>query len=162
MTREEKIFCITTYLETKSFKTVWGKFHRKFNFNNYPQKNQIYHYVHKFQVTKSVNNLNKKSENLRSGRKLMSRRPDNVDAVRDSVGRSLKKSLWRHSQELGLSHAQLDKVNQFLPKSSGLTFPKWYDCFLRLRWKMNWCNMNYYINGLHLLRHNMIIPVLIL
>ena len=33
-TREEKIFCITAYLETKSLKTVQGKFCRKFNFNN--------------------------------------------------------------------------------------------------------------------------------
>ena len=42
-TREENIFCITTYLERKSFKTVLGKFCRKFNFDNYPQKSQIYH-----------------------------------------------------------------------------------------------------------------------
>ena len=40
-TREEKIFCVT-YLETKSFKTVQGEFHRNFNFNNYLQKNQIF------------------------------------------------------------------------------------------------------------------------
>ena len=40
-TREEKIFYITTYLKTKSFKTVQAKLCRKFNFNNYPQKSQI-------------------------------------------------------------------------------------------------------------------------
>ena len=34
--------CVTTYLETKSFKTVQAKFRRKFNFNTYPQKCQIY------------------------------------------------------------------------------------------------------------------------
>ena len=35
-TREEKIFCITPYLEIKSFKTVQAKSRRKFKFNNYP------------------------------------------------------------------------------------------------------------------------------
>ena len=41
ITREEEIFCVTTYLETKSFKTEQPKFHRRFNFNNYSQKSQI-------------------------------------------------------------------------------------------------------------------------
>ena len=31
-----KIFCITTYLETKSFKTLQAKGSWKINFNNYP------------------------------------------------------------------------------------------------------------------------------
>ena len=92
-TREEKIFCPTTYLKTKSFKTVQAIFPRKFNFNNYPQKSQIYRKVHKLQATGSVNNLNKKPGNPISGRKLIARCPNNVDAVRDSVGRSSKKSL---------------------------------------------------------------------
>ena len=109
-TNEEKIFCVTLYLETKSFKTAQAKFRRKFNFNNYPQKSQIYHWVRKFRATGSVNNLNKKSENPKSGRKLTARCPDNVDAVRDSVGRNLKKSLRRRCQELGLSRASLQRI----------------------------------------------------
>ena len=141
-TREKKISCVTTYLKTKSLKTVQAKFHRKFNFNNYPQKSQIYHWIHKFQATVSVNNLKKKAENSISDRKLMAKCPDNMDVVRDSVWRNLKKSLQKHSQELSHLHALEDKGNQFLPSSSGLTFLKWYDCFLRLRWKMTWCNMN--------------------
>ena len=40
-----------------------------------------------------MNNLNKKAEHPRSGKKLTARYPDNVDAVKDSVGRSPKKSL---------------------------------------------------------------------
>ena len=56
-TREKKIFCVTTNLETKLFKTVLAKYLKKFNFNNYPEKSQIYHWVHKFQATGSVNNL---------------------------------------------------------------------------------------------------------
>ena len=55
-----KIFCVTTHLETKSFKTLRVKFRKKFNFNNYPQKSQMYRWGHKFQATGSVNNPNKK------------------------------------------------------------------------------------------------------
>ena len=84
------MFCATTYLEMRSFKTVLVIFLGKFK--NYHLKSQIYRWVHKFQATGSVNNLKKKAENPRSGRKLMARRPANVDAVRDSVGRCRKKS----------------------------------------------------------------------
>ena len=101
-----KLFCVTTYLEKKSFKTVQVKFCRKFNFNNYPQKSQIYRWVHKFQATKSVKNL-KNAENSRTGRMLIAGYPENVVAVRDSVGRSLKKSRRRRSQGDGLLRASL-------------------------------------------------------
>ena len=83
------------------------KFRRQFNFSNYPQKSQIYRWVHKFQATASVNNLNKMVENPRSDWKLTAKCPDNVDAVRDSVGRNPKKSFRRRSQELGFSYALL-------------------------------------------------------
>ena len=108
-TREKDIFCVGTHLETKSFKIVSAKFCRKFNFNNYPRKSQIYRWVHKFQTTGSVNNLNKKADSSRYGRKLTARCPDNVDAVWDSVRRSSKKSLQKCSQELGLSRASLQR-----------------------------------------------------
>ena len=55
--------------------------------------------------SRSVNNLDKKAENLRSGRKLTTRCPDYVDKVRDSVGKSPKNSLRQRSQELSLSRA---------------------------------------------------------
>ena len=103
-TREEKICCVITYLEIKSFKTVQAKFRRKFNFNNYLRKSQIYCRAHKFQAIGSVDSLSKKEENPRSGRKFNSKCPDNVDAVRDSVGRRPKKYLRRRPQEFGLSH----------------------------------------------------------
>ena len=57
---EREIFCVTTYLETKSLKTVQAKFCKNFNFDNYPKKSQIYYWVHEFQATGPVNNLNKK------------------------------------------------------------------------------------------------------
>ena len=78
-----KIFRATTYLETKSFKTVHAKFRGNFNFNNYPHKTQIYSWVHKFQTTRSINNLNKKVKTPSSDRKLTARYPDNEDAMRD-------------------------------------------------------------------------------
>ena len=87
--REEKYF-VTTYLKTKSFKTVQAKFCRKFN---NPQKSQIYHWIHKFRATGSVNNLNKKAEHPKSDRKLTARYPDNVDAVRDSVRKNPSKDV---------------------------------------------------------------------
>ena len=98
--REEKYF--VSLLITYS-KTVQAEFRKKFN--NYHQKSQIYRCAQESQATRSVNNHNKKAENPRSARKLTARYPDNVDAVRDSVGSSPKKSLRRHSQEHGFSPA---------------------------------------------------------
>ena len=107
--KRRKIFCVI-YLERKLFKIVPAKFRRRFSINNYPQKNQIYRWVHKFQVSESVNNLNKKVEKNRLVRKLTSRCPDNEDAVKDSVGKNPKKSLRRLSQELGPSRALLQRI----------------------------------------------------
>ena len=104
MNKRGKIFCVATYLKTKSFKTVQAKFRRKFNFNNNPYQSQIYRRVHRFQASGSVDNHNKKVENPRSGRKLTD------DVVRDVIGRSPKKFFRRRSQELGLSRASLQKI----------------------------------------------------
>ena len=38
MDKSGKIFCLTTYLETKSFKTVQAKFCRTFNLTITPEK----------------------------------------------------------------------------------------------------------------------------
>ena len=65
----------------------------------------MYRWVYTFQVSWPVDNLNKKVENPKSDRKLTARYLDHVDAVRDCVGRSPKKSLRRCSQELGFSRA---------------------------------------------------------
>ena len=100
--REEKYFP-SLFIWKKYFKTVQANFRRKFNFKNYPQKSQMYCCIPKFQATGSVNNLTKKTENPRSGRKVTAGCPDNMDEVRDSVGRSPKKSIQRRSQELNLS-----------------------------------------------------------
>ena len=109
LTRVEKIFL--------SFKTVQAKFFGKCNFDNSPQKSQNHHWVHKFQDTGLVNNLNKKTEKLRPGERLTARCLDNVDAVRDSVGRSPKNSPKTLS-------TLTFTCNQFLHLSFGLTFLK--------------------------------------
>ena len=134
---------------------IWRQNHSKLWKQNFAEsltiiskkKSQICRWVHKFLATGSVNNLGNKAENPRSGRKSSARYHDNVETVRDSVGGNPKKSLRRCSQELGLSRALLDKVNQFLLLSSSLTFVKWYGSFLRLKWKINWRITNYHINS---------------
>ena len=97
----------------------------------------------------SVNNLNKKAENPRCNRKLTARCPDNVNAVRDSIGRSLKKSFRRRSLEPGLSHASLQRI---LMKDFLL-----YPYRIQNKYKLTPANMeflvsvinHYHINGLH-------------
>ena len=103
------MFCVTTYFETKSFKNVQTKYRRQFNFNHYPDKKQIFRWVAKFKATGTVHNLNERvSPSI--GAKVTARTPENVDAVRDSVGRSPKKSTRRRSQEHGISHSTLRRI----------------------------------------------------
>ena len=74
------------------------------------RKAKFYRLVHKFYATGLDNNLNKKVEHSRSGKKLTARCPDSVDTVRDSVGRSPKKSPRRRFQELGLLRASWQNI----------------------------------------------------
>jgi len=85
---EEKVFCVTTYIQTKSYKIVRTRFRRNFNFNTYPGKAQIFLWYRNFQSYGIVNKRRKKSEMPSSGRKLSARSADNVEASRVSVGRS--------------------------------------------------------------------------
>ena len=107
---EERTFCVTLYLETKSLKTVQMRYCRSFNFINFPYKFHITCWVKKFKDTGTLITFTKKGQKWTSGRKLTARSPENVDAVRDSVGRSPKKSLWRCSQELGLSRSSAHRI----------------------------------------------------
>ena len=95
------IFGVTTYSETKSFKTVQAKFRSKFNFDNYPQKSQIYPWIHNFQDTGTLKSLNKKTEI-----------PNLAEYWQQDIltMRSPKKSPRRRSQELSLSHASLQRI----------------------------------------------------
>ena len=95
--RQKKYFA-SPLIWKENFSTLQAKFCRKINWT-------IIFSKAKFQAAGSVNNLNKKAENPRSGRKLTARCSDNVDAVRDSVRRSPNKSLRSRFQEFGLSRA---------------------------------------------------------
>ena len=96
-TQKEKIFCIS-YLETKSFITMPANFFMKFD--NYSQKAKFIVGSTNFKPQVSVNNLNKKTKNPRSCRKLTARRPNNLDVVRDSVGMNVMKYLRRRFMEV--------------------------------------------------------------
>ena len=109
-TTEQKTFCVETYFETKSFKSVQARFRREFNFNNYPDKSQIYRWVNKFRTSGTVQKLSSKAGEVRSGPHLRARTAENVAAVRDSVGRSPKKSIRRRSQELGIARKSVRRI----------------------------------------------------
>ena len=107
---EEKTFRVILYLEAKSLKTVKARYHKRFNFNNFPHKFQITHWVKKFKDTGTLIKSTKKGQLSTSGTKLTARSPKNVNSVQDSVARSPKKSLRRRSQELGLSRSSVHRI----------------------------------------------------
>ena len=107
---EEKSFCVTLYLETKSLKTVQARHRRKFIFNNFPHKFQITRWVKKFKDTGTLMKSTKKGQKSTSGRKLTARPPESVDAVRNRVVRNPKKSLRKRSQELSLSRSSVHRI----------------------------------------------------
>ena len=137
------------YLETKSFKTVQAKFCMKFNINNHSQKCRMYRWIHNFQATGSVNNLNK-TENPRLGRKLTARCPDNVDAASESAGRSPKKFIWRRSQELGLSRASSQRIwKKDLQR---------YPYKIQIKYKLTPANMEFLVSVIYHYHINPIYP----
>ena len=88
-TREEEIIYVTTYLETKSFKTVQAKFVGYLTQQSSTEKLNL-------SLSAQISNHRVNKQPQQSGRisiyrrKLTASFPDNVDAVRDSVGRSPK------------------------------------------------------------------------
>ena len=66
---EEKTFCVTLYLETKSLKTAQPRYRRRFNFNNFPHKLQITPWVKKFKDTGTLLKSTKKGQKSTSGKK---------------------------------------------------------------------------------------------
>ena len=101
---------MTLHLETISLKTVQARYYRRFNFNKCPPKFQITCWVKTFKDTGTLIKSTKKRQKSTSGRKLTARSPENVDAVKDSVGWSPKKSLLRRCQELGLSRSSIHRI----------------------------------------------------
>ena len=93
---EQKIFCVT-YYETKSFQIVLARFRRKFSFNKFPNRSQIFKLVKKFETHGTCGDR-RVTGSSPSGPPITVRTPDNVTRVQESVGRSPSKSLRRRSQ----------------------------------------------------------------
>ena len=106
---EQKIFCVKTYYETKSFKIVQARFRRKFSFNQFPNRSQIFKLVKKFEAHGTCGDR-RVAGSSPSGPPITISTPDNVSSVQESVGRSPSKSLCRRSQELGISVSSVRRM----------------------------------------------------
>ena len=108
---EEKSFCVTLYLQTKIIKNCTARYRGMLDFNNFPYKFHITRWLKKFKDTGILMKSTLKGQPSTSGKKLTARSPENVDAVPDSVAtRGPKKSLWRRSQEMGLSRSSVQRI----------------------------------------------------
>jgi len=84
---EQKIFCVKTYYETKSFQIVQARFRRKFSFNKFPNRSHIFKLVKKFETHGTCEDR-RVTGSSPSGPPITIRTPDNVTRVQESVGRS--------------------------------------------------------------------------
>ena len=108
---KQKTFCVEAYFANKSYTVVQANFRTEFRCRNAPSKSRIFEWVKKFREHGTVQNLNSKGiTDTYSGREVSARTERNIDAVRNSVGHSPKKSLRRRSQELGISRESLRRV----------------------------------------------------
>ena len=108
---QEKTFCVETYFETKSFCAVQRRFRLEFQCRHYPGKRLIHRWAQKFREHWTSLNLNAKGKrDTYSGRPQSARSLENIDAIRDSVGRSPRKSLRRRSQELSINREFIRRI----------------------------------------------------
>ena len=99
LSTKEKAFCVKAYFANNLYEVVQASFRRKFQCLYAPSKNKFFDWNQKFREYGTAQNLNLKSlRDTHSGRTVSGRTQRNIDAVRDSVGRSPKKSLRRRSQ----------------------------------------------------------------
>jgi len=109
-TNQQKIFSLETYFATKSYQSVQIQFRKRFHCRNFPSKSTIVSWINKFREHGTVVHLcSKATGGTYSGRK-SSRTEENIAAVRDSVGRSPRKSVRRRSQELRMTRESLWRV----------------------------------------------------
>ena len=96
---QDKTFCVETYFETKS------------SSGHCPDKRLIHRWTQNFSKHGTVLNLNAKGERDNySGRPKSQRSQENIDAIRDSIGCSPRKSLRRRSQELGINRESIRRI----------------------------------------------------
>ena len=106
-----KTFSVEQYFATKSYQSVQIQFRKRFHCRNFPLKSTIVRWVTKFREHGTVVDLcSKATRGTYSGRKKCARTEENMAAVRNSVGRSPKKSVRRRSQKLGMTRESLRRV----------------------------------------------------
>ena len=106
----KKTFCVETYFETKSFCAVQRRFRQRFQWCHYPDKHLIHRWAQKFREHGTVNLNAKGKRDTYSGRPRITRSQENIDAIRDSIGRSPRKLLRRRSQELGINRESIRRI----------------------------------------------------
>jgi len=80
-----------------------ARFRRKFQCRHAPSKSRIFDWMQKFREYGTVQNLNSKDlRDTYSGRTVSARTQRNIVAIRDSVGRSSRKSLRRRRRRFYL------------------------------------------------------------
>ena len=108
---QEKTFCVETYFENKSFCAVQRRFRQKFQCRHYPDKSLVHRWAQKFREHGTALNLNVKGKrDTYSGQPKSARSQENIDAIRDSIGRSPRKSLRRRSQEFGINRESIRRI----------------------------------------------------
>ena len=108
---QQKTFSVEQYFATKSYQSVQIQFRKRFHCRNFPSKSTIVRWVTKFREHGTVVDLSfKVTGGTYSGRKKSARTEENIAAVRNSVGRSPKKSVRRRSQELRMTRESLRRV----------------------------------------------------
>jgi hypothetical protein len=105
----QKIFCVKTYYETKSFKIVQARYKRKFNFNTFLSRNQIFKLVKNFEAYGTCEDR-RATGSSPCGHSITIRTPENVTRVQESFGRSPTTSLRRFSQQLGISVSSVRRI----------------------------------------------------
>ena len=84
---EQKIFCVKTYYEMKSFQIVQARFRRKISFNKFPNKSQIFKLVKKFETHGTCGDR-RVTGSSPSRPPITIRTPDNITRVRVSRSES--------------------------------------------------------------------------
>ena len=106
--KEQNVKIVEWWFESTCYKTILRRYARKFNvrYVEAPHKKFIQYTVQKFMTKGTV--LDCRQE--KAGAPITARSSANIDRVRSSVRQSLKKSLRRRSQELGISVISFQQI----------------------------------------------------
>ena len=109
--KQERVWCIQRYIETKSLVKTQTEFLHVFEKEFFPTKSAIFKMVKKFQSEGTVENLNSKSKDrfTHSGRKSLCT-SQVISSVRESVEQSPKRSTRKRCQSLSISRSTMMRV----------------------------------------------------